>query len=102
MARARDRNLGPPLECNLRLLLGSYAEDALQLMVHLAKPVGGWGGQSIQERYGRGHILAGPSKSQMWHTFMVDGSSNGFGLSLGFGEVDGGGSLRPQCGLPSV
>jgi hypothetical protein len=38
----------------------------------------------------------------MWHTFMADGGGNGSGSSLGFGEVDDGGSLRPQLGLASV
>jgi hypothetical protein len=33
---------------------------------------------------------------------MVDGGGDGPGPSSGFGEVDGGGSLRPQCGLASV
>jgi hypothetical protein len=38
----------------------------------------------------------------MWHSFMVDGGSDGSGSSLGFGEVDGGGLLHPQRGLASV
>jgi hypothetical protein len=58
--------------------------------------------QSIQERYSRGHVLAGPGKSQMWRTFVVDGGNDGFGSGSGFGEVVGGGSLRPQHGLASV
>jgi hypothetical protein len=33
---------------------------------------------------------------------MVDGGGNGSGSSSSFGEVDGGGSLRPQRGLVSV
>jgi hypothetical protein len=40
----------------------------------------------------------------MWHTFMADGGGNGSSSSssLGFGEIDDGGSLRPQLGLASV
>jgi hypothetical protein len=38
----------------------------------------------------------------MWHTFMVDVSGDGSGSSSGFGVVDSGGSLYPQCGLASV
>jgi hypothetical protein len=38
----------------------------------------------------------------MWHTIVVDGSGDGFGLSSSFGEVDGGGSLYPQHGLALV
>jgi hypothetical protein len=37
-ARTRDGNLSPPLEQALHLLLGAYAEDVLQLTVHLATP----------------------------------------------------------------
>jgi hypothetical protein len=33
---------------------------------------------------------------------MVDGGDDGSGLSLGFGEVDGGDSLHPQCSLALV
>jgi hypothetical protein len=33
---------------------------------------------------------------------MVDGDGDGSGLSSGYGEVDGGGLLRPQRGLASV
>jgi hypothetical protein len=71
-------------------------------MVHLANPIGGGCRQSIQESYGRGHVLVDLGKSQMWCTFMVDGDGDGFGSSSGFGEVDGGGSLHPQRGLASV
>jgi hypothetical protein len=61
----------------------------------LADPVGGGRGQSIQEHCGRDHVLAGPGKSKMWRTFMVDGSSDGSGSSSGFGEVNVGSSLHP-------
>jgi hypothetical protein len=33
---------------------------------------------------------------------VFDGGDDGFGPSSGFGEVDGGGSLRPQRGLALV
>jgi hypothetical protein len=58
------------------MLLGGYVKDVLQLTVHLANPVDGRRGQSIQERCSRGHVLAGPSKSQILCTFMVDGSGD--------------------------
>jgi hypothetical protein len=95
MAWARDRNHGPPLERTLRLLLNGYTEDVHQLMVHLTNPIGGVHGQSIQECCSHDHILAGPCKGWMRHTFVVDGVSDGYGSSSGFGEVNGGGSLCP-------
>jgi hypothetical protein len=42
------------------------------------------------------------SKSDTGRTFVVDGSGDSFGPSSGFGDVDGDGSLHPQCGLVSV
>jgi hypothetical protein len=102
MARAQDRTLGPPLEQTLHLLLSDYAEDVLQLVVHLADPVGRGRGQSIQERSGHDQVLADPNKGWRRCTFMVDGGGSDSGLSSGLGEVDGGGSLRPQRGLASV
>jgi hypothetical protein len=41
MAQTQDGNLSPPLEQALHLLLGGYAKDVLQLMVHLADTIGG-------------------------------------------------------------
>jgi hypothetical protein len=38
----------------------------------------------------------------MQHTSMVNCGSDGSGLSLGFGEVDGGGSLCPHRGFALV
>jgi hypothetical protein len=102
MARAQDRTLGPPLEQTLHLLLSDYAEDVLQLVVHLADPVGRGRGQSIQERIGHDQVLADPNKGWRRCTFMVDGGGSDSGPSSGLGEVDGGGSLRPQRGLASV
>jgi hypothetical protein len=46
--------------------------------------------------------MAGSSKGWAWRTFMVDGSGGGSGLSSSFGEVNGGGSLRPQRSLALV
>jgi hypothetical protein len=60
------------------------------------------GGQSIQERYGRTHVLTGPGKSPTWCTLMVDGGDTDSSLSLGFGEFDGGGLLCLQCSLGLV
>jgi hypothetical protein len=71
-------------------------------MVDLVDPVGGGRGRSIQECCHRGHILASPGKSMMRRTFMDDGGSNGSIPSLGFCEVDGGGSLCPLRVLVSV
>jgi hypothetical protein len=101
-ARTRDGNLSPPLEQALHLLLGAYAEDVLQLTVHLADTIGGGHAQSIQERCGHNHVLAGPGKGWMQRTLVVHGGVDGSGLCLGFGEVDGGGLLHPQCGLVSL
>jgi hypothetical protein len=47
-------------------------------------------------------VLASPGKGWTWRTFMVDGGGNGSGPSSGFGEVDGGSSLRSQRGLVLV
>jgi hypothetical protein len=100
--QARDRKLSPPLDQTPCLLLSGYVEDVFQLLVHLADPVGRGHGQRIQECYGHGRVLAGPSKGLRWRTLVVDGGSNGSGPSSGFGEVNGGGSLCPQLGLMSV
>jgi hypothetical protein len=71
-------------------------------MVHLADPVSGGHGQSIQERSCHGHILASPGKSQMWHTHIIDGGGGSSDSSSRFGKVIGGGSLRLRHGLASV
>jgi hypothetical protein len=71
-------------------------------MVHLIDPIGGGLRQSIQERCGYDHVLAGPGKGWTWHTFMVDGGDDGSSPSSDFGEGDGGGSLHSQRGLASV
>jgi hypothetical protein len=102
IAQARDANLGPLLEGTLCPLHGGYAEDVLQLTVHLADPIGGGHKRSIQERCGYDHILDGPGKDWMWRTFMVDGGGDDSGLRSSFGEVIGRGSLLPHRGLASV
>jgi hypothetical protein len=38
----------------------------------------------------------------MWHTFLVDGDSDGSHLSSDLGVVNDGGSLRPLRGLASM
>jgi hypothetical protein len=38
------------------------AGDVLQMLIHLAQPIGGGPGQRIQERDHSGHVLCGPSE----------------------------------------
>jgi hypothetical protein len=64
-------------------------------MVHLAHPIGGGHGQSVQKRRYHGHVLAGPGEGWTQHPHVVDGGGDRPGPRLGIGEVDGCGSFRP-------